>query len=279
MVLNLQCGAGQGRLLVNLSKPSYTTGTAGTSNNAFFGVGTNWVSSGLPGATHTNPGAITFTADNEPNFPGGTLQDYYPIVSLQDDTHGHFYTRKAVGQQYQGLAGATPGPYTMLPSAIVMAISPTTNPQASKVVLSNCPASWWSVGDLCECAISPDIDVVGMILRAGMSSHGGNYDSFIKLWNDGRRQFQAGLSIAGDGTGGFAYGAKFSNIQNGIKIINPSGMSILMEGNNTALTWQPDHGYFEIVPDPATKSLVIKAGGVVALRIGADGSLHGNIQP
>jgi hypothetical protein len=222
-------GFGQGRLLVNLTQPQYTTGTAmfDATSHGPLGVGTSWAGLG---------GAFSFRADDAIAPDGETVCAWYPISKVSDDTHCTILRRDAVGigTDYLGL-GKVQGAYTIAPAAVIRAI----DYGHSSLILA--PGGTWTVNDTIEAAWSVNADVTALNLRYGMSLVGGRYRSGFNLYNDSKQQFDSALLINGtDNKIGIESSGDVGIVAKGGKTA-----AIQLGGNYPNIVWQGQRGILQ----------------------------------
>lgn len=196
LVLVLSDGSflGQGRVLVNLSGTSYSTGTVSSIvGGGLTGSGTTWTANMVGGST-TNIGAIAMTADDYTGAPfnstgaQGTLKSWYQITTRSSNTGiGIFSYSTAADQGYNGL-GPGSGGYIIRPAARVLKVSGTT-------VICETTSATWSAGHNVELSISPFPDVSLESNQIAAYTPGGTYRSAKKILNVGARKFGSGLLV------------------------------------------------------------------------------------
>jgi hypothetical protein len=291
-------GFGQGRLLVNLSQPSYSLGSAQAvqGKHRILGTGTSWTAGTgpLPGGSVLNPGAISFTADDV-TVAGKLIKAWYSLVHFGDASTAALDHWSQVGRAgYAGFSGR-PGSstaYTISPSAIILAFEPMSGSQqgGGRVVLSPNGFTWsgpdpltpGSPGDLVDCAVSTSADVTGLVMRLAAYLPGGNYQSAFTVRNSGPRQFYSAYSADGDDGGTFKFGFTVTACETGMKIINPTTEALDLRGANSAIVWTNPHGdRFSIGPnpDPTARDFQFVINGKVALSIAPDATVKAAITP
>jgi hypothetical protein len=198
---------GQGRTLVNLSLPTYTTGQArgnGVNNEAstITGSGTSW-SNGMVGGDQFCPGVFSFDVDETPNYYNGLpLRVYYPIWNVSA-TSLNIYRRNQVGgpNVYQGKARTTANNtfygYKIFPGAQIL----ETEGNTAIVVLEHNTFNW-QIGHTVECAHSQNIDCSLATWRVVCYSPGMDYRSGLALDNHGTQDFATGIHVDGGLFGG-----------------------------------------------------------------------------
>jgi hypothetical protein len=217
-VLNLLASnysLGQQRYLVNLSQPSYSTGTiASTSGGNITGSGTTWTNS-MVGGSSKCIGVIALDADTYTGVPfngsfgnaNGPLYSYYPIISIASSTSMAVYGNNLASYQgYLGIGPASINTYKVRPAARILWINSTNN----QVILETNTFTWTS-GDLLECAICPYSAVSGFQYHVGTYTPNGyppansNYQSFMTVLNQGARAWSTGIVLGkGPSLGGNA---------------------------------------------------------------------------
>lgn len=238
--LNNNQGMGEGRILVNRTATSYSTGTAVSAGSRdFTGAGTTWTT-GLPGTSALNQGAISFAADDQTVAPFGTgfnrLTCWYMIASVNSNTSLTVFHRSAVGTvAYSGLQTVA-GAYQMSPAAIIMAKSALFD---TDFVLS--PDSFtWTPNDLVECAISVEAEVTGVNLRLWPYTPGATFRSGYDISNLGLVPFSVGLNIHSSGNQtpyAFATGLSISDAFTAIALTQkdlPGAVALTMTPNQGA---------------------------------------------
>lgn len=257
---------GQHRFFVNLSATPYTTGTAAgnSSNYTVTGAGTSW-STGMVGGTGTNIGAISFSADNVTSYPfssGTPLRDWYPIASVASGTSLNLQHRSTAADnlQYTGRQTSA-GTYTIRPGARIMAFDGTSR----QVVVLPYNTFTWTVGDVLECAISPDQDVTAAIVRMGVWSTGAQARSIFRASNTGYQQIGSAYSTEVQSNigswKGFHVGYSAGGCDIGVSITDVGTQAIALSkgssdathivwgdaaSGNTGLYWDGAHNWLEI---------------------------------
>ena len=226
-------GYGQDRVIVNLSGPSYSVGTAAVNGRSanFLGVGTTWADN-MVGGTTMNPGCIAFDADNytsAPFSPGaGTLKSWWQIVGVNADTSLGIYSNDTAGaSNYQGKATAQ-GAYIIRPCARVLNV----RNQSQIILESNSFA--WTANDNIEQAIAPYPDVPGTEEFVAGWTNGGIYRSIHDMRNTGARKFKTAIQISGNMPAG--PDVDDAAFETGISV-GSSNTAILAQGNKHGLAF------------------------------------------
>jgi hypothetical protein len=208
---------GQDRVLVNLSAPSYSTGTIGSiSGGAMNGSGTTW-SNGMVGGTALNIGAISLAADDctAGIWSGTPLKSWYQITAVSSATSLAIHTYSAAGDQaYHGRgpgpAGTGAGgggspptfPYVIRPAARVLRVNGTPGVADGFLICETSNAAVWSVGHNVEQAICPYADISGFQYRINHFTPGGaGVRAFLRAQNWGARMWSYGI-LLDSGNGG-----------------------------------------------------------------------------
>lgn len=196
LVLQVSDGSlfGQGRVLIDLSGATYSTGTVGSiSGGGFVGSGTSWAANMVGGAS-PNIGCISLTADNYSSAPfngtgsTGTLKSWYQISSVTDATHlGIYKTSTAGDAAYEG-KGPGAGGYIIRPCVEVLMVLGST-------IIAETTATTWTNGDSVELAISPYPDVSGRQNYVQVWTPGGTLRSFDLYRNTGSRRFDSAVRV------------------------------------------------------------------------------------
>lgn len=244
---------GQQRWLVNLTRPSYSAGTASCTAGALAvaGVGTTWAAT-MAGGSALNSGAISFAADDYSAAPfaagAGRLRAWYPISAVASPTALSIVHRSASGiGGYTGTATAA-GAYEVRGAAPILAFDPPFAP-ATVVVLA--PNSFpWAAGDSVECAISPDADVGGEYMRVAAWMPGGTYRGVRFSINQGARPFGSAFQAQGNAANlGNAFGIAFqagadTKVGIGLNVVNPqeafARTTTTGPGNQAHIIWDGD---------------------------------------
>jgi hypothetical protein len=144
---------GQGRVVVDLSGPAYSTGTADVLGTGVTGHGTNW-SASIVGGDANLAGCIAFDADNFHRDvfagAGGPLVSWFPIQAVGGGgalTLSRTYTGKAT----------TNANYTIRPCARIgaLAMSYGAASEAVSGIVLESNAFPWTAGTTVEQSISP----------------------------------------------------------------------------------------------------------------------------
>lgn len=257
---------GQGRHLVNLSRPSYSTGTvnqvSGGSFN-FVGSGTTWTP-GVVNGNAINIGVIALGIDDYsgPPFDGtgehSTVKAYYNIIRINSTTSLDVESFSTIGSQYytgNGLNGSSS--YVIRPALRVVRIVDFTGAGPAKLVCEATTVNW-QVGDNLEQAICPYSDVSGFLIKVMKYLPGGNNRYIFDVNNDGAQPFAGAFRASADnfhGSGpGWLAGLETSGCRDGVHIISSARSAIRIEdvGQTTsAITWP---GGF-IQSNPNTKGM------------------------
>jgi hypothetical protein len=192
---------GQGGVVVNLTEPSYTTGTVSSiTGAAFTGSGTTWTNS-MVGGDATLPGCITLAADtfNGAPFNGsgqnGPLNTWYRITGVSSNTALSMLSWSTAGDAaYHGYGPGTGG-YTIRPCAKVLQV--LVGLSSSQVVLETNTFPW-AANDVLEEAIGAYPDVTGFRYSIGQKTAGGVRRAFMNIVNSGARTFNTGFNLTGN---------------------------------------------------------------------------------
>jgi hypothetical protein len=205
LVLNLNGASqlGQQRKLVNLSQPSYSTGTVSAiTGGAFTGNGTAWTAN-MVGGNSANIGCIALSADTYTGYPfggsgsNGPLNSWYEIIAISNATSLGVSSMSVAGDaSYHGQgpgpsgSGSTASAYVVRPCVEVLRVN-------GNQVIAESTSTTWSANDNVELAISPYPDVQGFQYYMGQYSPGGAHNSrgFMFVRNAGAREFGYGISI------------------------------------------------------------------------------------
>src|ERR1700730_8440044 len=247
LVLNLASTNyfGQDRVLVNLSQPSYSTGTVSSIKNyTFTGSGTSWAEN-MVGGSATNVGAIALSADDYSGEPfngrgaQGTLKSWYQIKSVGSGTSLTIHSYSTAGNlDYRG-KGA--GSYLIRPAARVLRVLPGVG------VVCETSTATWAANDNVELAICPYPDVHGFTYNIAGYTPGGNYRDFFTVTNAGARHFSgAGFSVSGQpaslgsnaDSDGFTSAFQARGVSTGLDLARCSGVAISLgaQGDNQGST-------------------------------------------
>jgi hypothetical protein len=194
---------GQDRVLINLTKPAYTTGSIASVNGSgqLVGAATAWTTNMVSGNA-TNIGAISLTADDYSQSPfngagsQGTLKSWYQIRALNSTTLLTVNATSVAGDS--GYIGAPigAGAYTVRQCVRILRIVANASGSPTGEVICEQSSSTWTAGDNVECVICPYADVTGFqyniahYTRGGASSRG-----FITMFNSGPRKFGHWLNL------------------------------------------------------------------------------------
>ena len=207
LVLNLSSTYqfGEARKLVNLSQPSYSTGTvSGIAGGAFAGVGTAWAAN-MVGGNSANIGCIALSADTYTGYPfagsgsNGPLNSWYEITAVASGTSLGVSSMSVTGDLAYHGKGPGSGGYIVRPCVEVLRVN-------SNQVIAESTSTTWSEGDNVELAISPYPDVTGFQYDVAKWNPGGIARGFMNVFNIGARQFGFGFNVGASGfqTGGNA---------------------------------------------------------------------------
>jgi hypothetical protein len=264
---------GQNRVLVDLSRGSYATGTVSaisTTTSAFTGSGTSWAN-GMVGGDAMNPGCIYLAADTYTGVPfnntgtTGPLHSWYQIQSVTSGTSLNIYSMSVTGDAVYHGYGPGAGTYQISPCAQVLYSSGTT------VVLDTNTFTWTN-GDLVELAITPYSDTQSLWIQRGEYSPGGAHRPSVTVSNNGSVTQQAGISLTGQSLQGgqtvaFTNGVLMANVATGVNVGSPTtaAMAIGTGLGQAPITWagtdgqgylapSSTAGYFAIGPDNYERS-------------------------
>lgn len=198
---------GQDRVLVNMSQPSYSTGTVtaptgpGTTA-AFTGSGTTWTNS-MVGGNALNIGAVTLANDDYTFTPfdsgANRLRSWYQIVQVTSPTNLVILSNSVAGDtSYKG-KGCGAGAYVIRPCARVLRIIHSGGTATGEIICET-STSTWTVGDTVEQIICPYPDVTGFQYHLSSWTNGGTYRGFMDIRNDGARTFDTCIYL-GEGGG------------------------------------------------------------------------------
>jgi hypothetical protein len=203
LVLNLNSTYqfGQQRKLVNLSQPSYSTGTVSAIfGGGFTGTGTSWASN-MVGGSSSNIGCIALAADAYTGQPFGTgssaLNSWYEITAVLSGTSLGISSMSVAGDLAYHGQGPGPGGSGIAASAYVVRPCVEVLRVNGRQVIAESTSTTWSTGDNVELAISPYPDVTGFQYYMGQFSPGGAHSQrgFEAVRNEGARQFAYGFSV------------------------------------------------------------------------------------
>jgi hypothetical protein len=198
---------GQDRVLVNMSQPSYSTGTvSGVSGGGLSGTGTVW-STTMVGGNAKNIGAISLACDDYIGAPfdagANRLKDWYQINGIGDATHlgVHSFSVAADGSyKGKGIVPANlPSAYIIRPCARVLRIIAVAGGVTGELICES-SSSAWAVGNNVEQVICPYPDVTGFQYSMGNYTNGGTLRGFMVVKNTGARTIGSVLSIGSWGT-------------------------------------------------------------------------------
>jgi hypothetical protein len=240
--------SGQQRKLVNLSEPSYSTGTVSVINGyTFTGSSTAWSNTMVGGSSSgNNIGCIALAADDYTGAPfqagSGALHSWYEIISVNSGTQTlEVSSMSTAGDlSYHG-KGPGSGGYIIRPCVEVLrsATSSFTINGSTSVVVAESTSTTWASSDNVELAISPYPDVTGFNYTMSKWNPGGAARGFMGVTNTGARQFGFGFSVGavGFGPGGsnsdtVAWGNAFqaNNVNVGLNVTDAAPRPILRSG-------------------------------------------------
>ena len=253
---------GQNRVLVDLSRSSYSTGTVSSiSGGGFTGSGTTWTSS-MAGGDALNPGCIYLAADTYSGVPfsssgaNGPLHSWYQIQSVGSNTSLNIYSMSVAGDgAYHGY-GPGSGGYQISPCAQVLYFSGST-------VVLDTNAFTWSNGDNVELAISPYSDTQSLWIQRAEYSPGGAHRPTVNILNTGAVTQQAAISATGNmqGSNLLAYttGLAMANEATGVDVGSPTVAAMQINTNNSVapITWQGADGYGRVAPSSTSNYFAI----------------------
>lgn len=202
---------GEGRLLVNLSGTTYSTGTvASKSGRNITFSGTN-LTTNMVGGGSLNVGGIKFPADDisSPPFNGsgihGTLHSYYPILAINSTTSLAVGSFTVSGdQEYRGniVNGST---FVVYPAVRVLKVV-GTNGTGSKTMVCQYTTTTWTVNDNLELAICPYPDCTGFQILLATYTPGAVCRDGFRITNNGPVQYQSAYNATGNFAQGFFAG-------------------------------------------------------------------------
>jgi hypothetical protein len=271
LCLNMNNGGfqyGEGRVLVNYSGTSYSTGTISSIvGGAFNGSGTTWTNT-MVGGNALNIGAIYLDIDTLTLSPFSVslpCRSVYQINTIVNPTElGAFSTSVAADLSYRGRGvGQTGLTYKIIPGARVLLVNPITGGLPTFTAICETSTHTWTVGDTVECTVCPYPDVHGWDYVVAQWNAGGNRRFAINLLNAGARTFDTGINFSGQptfignpanpGYDGFSFatGVNFASCKNPIVILTATssdGTSIVAgsaiqinspfgDGADTAIEW------------------------------------------
>lgn len=199
LVLNVNDASqfGLGRVLVNLSGTSYSTGTVSSIvGGGFTGSGTTWTN-GMVGGSAANIGCIALAADTfngAPWFSGsgtsGPLKSWYQITTVVSNTSIGIYSNSVPGDaSYHGL-GPGSGSYQILPCVAVLQI-------IGNQVIAETTSTTWSNGNNLELVHTPYPDVTQQQFSISKFGAGGIFRGWTEVTNRGARKGNHGLFFDG----------------------------------------------------------------------------------
>jgi len=206
---------GQDRVLVNMSAPSYSTGTVSSiSGGGFTGLGTVWANN-MVGGNATNIGVISLAADDYTSFPFDAgvnrLRSWYQISSIVSGTSLGIYTTTIAGDgSYHG-KGPGAGTYIIRPAVRVLRIVTDATGAFTNEIICETTTAPWTNGDSVEQVICPYPDVTGFQYSLGSWTNGSTCRDFMVVKNTGARMFQTAFRIGdaatihGTGADGIAF--------------------------------------------------------------------------
>jgi hypothetical protein len=200
--MNTANQSGQGRWAVDLTQPTYTTGTVTSISGATFtGSGTTWTHN-MVGGNDGNIGCIALDADTYTGAPFngtpgttlGPLKSWYQIISNDDPTHLTVNSpNTSGGGGYSGIGVGTIKTYTIAPCALIMNFGTITG----QIVFESVGTpSAWAVSDAIEYAVVPYPYVVAYQHHIAVYTPGGTFAGFDDIENLGSTQGQYGLRIS-----------------------------------------------------------------------------------
>jgi hypothetical protein len=214
--LVISCGStyqmGQDRILVNLSGPSYSTGSVTAINGGGMDFSGTALTNNIVGGTVLNIGAISLTADDctAGIWSSNTLKSWYQITAVTSATHLSIHSYSCAGDvSYIGRgpgpsgsgAGGT-GAYIIRPCAKVLRIGGSNGNTSGELICETSNAALWNVGHTVEQAICPYADITAFQYRINHWTPGGaGVRAFMTVENWGTRMYQVGLHL-GIGNGG-----------------------------------------------------------------------------
>lgn len=209
---------GQDRVLVNLSQPSYSTGTVTTSapftSPTFTGTGTVWTNS-IVGGNALNIGAIALATDDYTGSPfdsgANRLKSWHQIASVASNTSLNIWSFSVAGDQTYKGNGGTNVAYVIRPCVRVLRIIAPAGGYTGEIICEN-STSTWSPGDSVEQAICPYPDVTGFQWHMEAWTAGGTYRHFTRIKNDGARAFSTCFNIVTEGGVGSGTGANGADL-------------------------------------------------------------------
>jgi hypothetical protein len=233
---------GQGRLLVNLSGASYSTGTVSgvTGAAVLTGSGTTWTVN-MVGGSALNIGAFAFDADDYSGAPfngsgsSGTLKSWYEITSRTSNTQISLHSFSVAGDlAYNGL-GPGSGGYVIRPAVRILQIS------GGRILICETTTSTWTAGDNVEVAITPYPDVTLEQTNIAVWTPGGTYRNGKVIKNNGARKFTNGILLTSQlATGSNAATRAFGT---GLDILAPVETGLFIhDASTTAITLNSAEG-------------------------------------
>ena len=199
---NAGLGFGEGRVVINNSGASHSTGTVSPSGGSFIGTGTGWTNT-MVGGDALNVGSVWLTVDNLESAPfssgvGNNCRSVYQIIRVNATTAIDIFSFSVAGDiAYHGKGeGLTGLAYTIVPSARVMR---TQNPGGGFDVICEHSAHTWTVGDNIECVFCPYPDLHGFDYRIGTWTAGGTLRSGMSIVNNGARMMGGAIGIGASG--------------------------------------------------------------------------------
>jgi hypothetical protein len=234
---------GEQRKLVNLSEPSYSTGTVSAINGGqFTGTGTSW-SNSMVGGNSLNVGCISLSADAYTAYPFGTgsneLNSWYEITGVINSTNLGISSMSVAGDiSYHGQgpgpsgSGASASSYVIRPCVEVLTVN-------GSQIIAETTSTTWAANDNIELAISPYPDVTGFQYYMGQWNPGGAHGQrgFEFIRNNGAREFGYGFSVenamqTGSNADTNAFGNAFQvmgPVGNGVYVHNVTGAAIELD--------------------------------------------------
>lgn len=193
---------GQGRILVNKSGSSYSTGTVtavGTGTGDTTGSGTTWDPGGTKvgpvGGSTDNVGCISLTYDDFSGSPfsaGAPLKSWYQITSIIDNTHLDFFSFSVAGDRGYHHNGTNnipgPTPYIIRPCVEVLQV-------VGFSVIAEHTTTTWTNGDSVELALAPYPDVSQLQYSVSKFTPGGVFRGQMQMNNSGSTTALVGVSM------------------------------------------------------------------------------------
>jgi len=183
-----QTSFGQDRLLVNLSRSHYDTGTvASIAGGGFTGLGTTWTSAMIGHAI-----ALDNDDYSGPPFGSGAaaLRSWHQILSRSSNTSIGIHSYSVAGAAgYKG-KGVGSGGYDIYAATKILRMDGAT------CICDSANGATWDVGDNVEQAICPYTDVSGFqYMMKHYTPNAENLRGFMSVQNKGARKFATGFYI------------------------------------------------------------------------------------